>query len=373
MATGCQGPFCHGTGGWCGCNCKCCPPPCCPVVSVRFQCVLNPPCTVSVCCCPDPVPDTLHMKISLGTPAGCPPLNNLTWQIVYDSVNEWWYGETTVMSDPGCGPQVLVKLTMTLKCNISCIWEATLTIDNPVTSITFFPTVVSCNPLHLQVASWTLPGCPLCSGASTTSFDITANAPSPFMMGQDNLPGPPQPMPKFDKKPIFSKKKNFLFGGPFPTSTSLPIQPVCVPISTAGAQPGVCCFEIIDGGIVAVGNGYVNAPTSIVSDNGCDSYNVKINGQTPPVWVNDCQAVVVTLEPVNSCCVCEFLDLSCGPCEASATMLYLPQSRLWKKLVNRSNNKIRINPETGLPYVYIDKAELIRRVIERRQKLRRKK
>jgi hypothetical protein len=38
MQTGCQGPFCHGTGGFCGCNCKCCPPPCCPVVAVYFDC-----------------------------------------------------------------------------------------------------------------------------------------------------------------------------------------------------------------------------------------------------------------------------------------------------------------------------------------------
>lgn len=38
MNTGCQGPFNHGTGGWCGCNCKCCPPPCCPVISVYFDC-----------------------------------------------------------------------------------------------------------------------------------------------------------------------------------------------------------------------------------------------------------------------------------------------------------------------------------------------
>lgn len=38
MNTGCQPPYCHGTGGFCGCNCKCCPPPCCPIISVYFQC-----------------------------------------------------------------------------------------------------------------------------------------------------------------------------------------------------------------------------------------------------------------------------------------------------------------------------------------------
>lgn len=36
--TGCEGPFKNGTGGWCGCNCKCCPPPCCQIISVYFQC-----------------------------------------------------------------------------------------------------------------------------------------------------------------------------------------------------------------------------------------------------------------------------------------------------------------------------------------------
>lgn len=38
MKTGCQGPFVNGTGGFCGCNCKCCPPTCCPFVAVYFDC-----------------------------------------------------------------------------------------------------------------------------------------------------------------------------------------------------------------------------------------------------------------------------------------------------------------------------------------------
>lgn len=38
MQTGCQGPFVNGTGGFCGCDCKCCPPTCCKIISVFFQC-----------------------------------------------------------------------------------------------------------------------------------------------------------------------------------------------------------------------------------------------------------------------------------------------------------------------------------------------
>jgi len=38
MQTGCQGPYVNGTGGFCGCNCKCCPPNCCKVISVYFDC-----------------------------------------------------------------------------------------------------------------------------------------------------------------------------------------------------------------------------------------------------------------------------------------------------------------------------------------------
>lgn len=38
MATGCQGPYKRGSGGFCGCNCGCCPPPCCCNVAVYFDC-----------------------------------------------------------------------------------------------------------------------------------------------------------------------------------------------------------------------------------------------------------------------------------------------------------------------------------------------
>lgn len=35
----CTPPLCYGTGGWCGCNCQCCPPSgCCTSVTQQFQC-----------------------------------------------------------------------------------------------------------------------------------------------------------------------------------------------------------------------------------------------------------------------------------------------------------------------------------------------
>ena len=38
----CTPPLCNGTGSWCGCNCKCCPPPgCCTSVTQTWQCGTN--------------------------------------------------------------------------------------------------------------------------------------------------------------------------------------------------------------------------------------------------------------------------------------------------------------------------------------------
>ena len=35
----CTPPLCNGTGGWCGCNCNCCPPSgCCTTVTQEFKC-----------------------------------------------------------------------------------------------------------------------------------------------------------------------------------------------------------------------------------------------------------------------------------------------------------------------------------------------
>lgn len=34
----CVPPYCHGTGDWCGCNCRCCPPPCCDLIRLTYHC-----------------------------------------------------------------------------------------------------------------------------------------------------------------------------------------------------------------------------------------------------------------------------------------------------------------------------------------------
>lgn len=379
MATGCQGPFCHGTGGWCGCNCKCCPPPCCPVVSVRFQCVENPPCPP----CPlADLPDTLCIEI-MEPESGClcgGGVGNLTrvpgtniWTGTIPNTNGTdtcnWPDLNATFSFCECNPADPDTDTFSLVVdNLGCSSPETVAAEP----------VLSCgNDPFEAIFDVNFD----CVGADCDGAVMIKVYECPI--GLLALPGPPQPMPKFDKKTIMSKNRRFLFGGPFPTSTSLPIQPVCVPLVPGGGSamfgglfgdplPGVCCFEIIDGQIIAVGNGYVNAPASITADNGCEAYTVLLNGQTPPVWVNDCEPITVTVTPDDSCCVCEFIDIQCGPCDGMG-MLYAPSNRLWKKVVSNTNKKVKINPKTGLPYIYIDKTELLRRVVARRQHLRRRK
>ena len=394
MATGCQGPFCHGTGGWCGCNCKCCPPPCCPVVSVSFQCVENPPCEPTCC-------DLLTED----DPA-TPPKRTVPSELFVRLVCDCDLGDASTLAyEPGSCPSGTCRWNADaggrvakVECNDG-VFTATF-VANDIGPISVVLTVLSCDPLHLYADGFEqglnsdaencnqLPGsftnpCVLC--ISETEDDFYNNCGLSGMRAA--LHRPPQPMPTFDRKPIMSKNRRFLFGGPFPTSTSLPIQPFCIPLVcgvTGGAMaafgdgpfgaplPGPCCFEILDGIIVAVGNGWVNAPASIAADNGCVSYNVFLNGMKPPIWVNDCETITVTVSPVDDCCVCELIDIKCGPCDGLG-MLYAPSNRLWKKVVSNTNKKVKINPETGLPYIYIDKAELLRRIVARRQHLRRRK
>lgn len=37
----CNGPFIYGHGGACGCNCRCCPPPCCDKIKIKYKCGLR--------------------------------------------------------------------------------------------------------------------------------------------------------------------------------------------------------------------------------------------------------------------------------------------------------------------------------------------
>lgn len=237
MRTGCQGPFCHGTGGWCGCNCKCCPPPCCNVISVYFEC-----------------------------------------------------GSTATETNPD-------------GCETVNLWD------------------------HLD------------------------------------LPGPPQDMPSFTNERIISKDGKFVFGATA-GDCSVPCETVCVPVTVGPTMPA-CCLELLAGRIYSVGNGYVTAPATIDPNNGiypydCQLYNVKLNGQEPPIFVNDCEEIIVTLEPVSECCECTQVDIRCAPCSSVALFT--------KKMVD---GNVKLNPKTGKPYVYLNKKELMRRLKLRREQLRR--
>lgn len=241
MNTGCQGPYCHGTGGFCGCNCKCCPPPCCPVISVYFQ------------CCP-------------------PPSSGLT-------------------SQP----------------------------------------------------------------APATSWD---NLPVDIPIAKE--------LPDFTSKPIFSEDKRFILGlGSNPPSC--PCETTCVELQ-CGTNLPCCCLELLGGIIYSVGNGYVTAPSTIEVPN-CGMANVFINGLSPPVFVNDCEEINVSLVVTDmSCCPtqCVQIEALCSPCPLMMTA----KTPLWRRKIDARTGKTKINPTTGKPIILLNKAELIKRVLSRKKKSR---
>ncbi len=249
MRTGCQPPYCHGTGGFCGCNCNCCPPPCCPVISVYFDC---------------------------GTP----------------------------YNDP----------------------------DN-------------------------LAGC---------HFDAMPFATTAW----DNLEIQPQvspDLPNFSDTPIFSENGDFTLGcGSVPCS--IPCSTVCVEVECGGFGMPCCCLELLDGKIYSVGNGYVTAPTTI-DVGGCGIAYVYLNGSPPPIFVNDCEEIVVTISgftvAFGSCpcpCRCEQIDIKCSPCVTPMAMAAKP---LWKRKIDPRTGKTKLNPNTGRPIIVINKKELMKRVLKR--------
>jgi len=239
MATGCQGPFVNGTGGWCGCDCKCCPPP--------------------------------------------------------DMV------------------------------------EAVL--------ITYGPP----------------PPVPMASREYTTEYENL------------ELPGPPQDMPEFDMEPIMSKDRRFVFGGPGSTC-SVPCTTFTVTLEPGGPTP-VCGFQVNNGNIIAVGNGTVTVTPLTKDVPDCGTIKILVNGQTPPVFVNDGAGISVTLEyedPWNSfCCAC--VEISEVP---AMYLRAIHKGRLFRHAM--VGNKYKIDPRTGLNIIVIDKAELKRRIETRRRQLRRK-
>ena len=255
MITGCQPPYCHGTGGFCGCNCKCCPPPCCPVIAVYFDCG-----------------------------ALCTPLN-----------------------PEGCNPCETTPF--------AAKWDS-LALQTPV----------------------------------------------------------PENLPEFNNKPIFSAGGDFTLGcGSIPCS--IPCRTVCIEIKCGGLDMPCCCLELIDGVIYAVGNGYVTAPTTVDMED-CGIGTILINGLPPPVFVNDCEIITVqiiteilTIEAGSCPCACEccLIDIKCAPCITPMAMATKP---IWKRKIDPRTGKTKINPKTGRPIIVIDKNELIKRALNRLNKLK---
>jgi hypothetical protein len=184
----------------------------------------------------------------------------------------------------------------------------------------------------------------------------------------------PAPIPQFSKKPIMSEDRRFIFGAGV-TNCSVPCETICVELKCGGNNMPCCCLELLDGKILSVGNGYVTAP-AVISISGCISATVLINGLPPPVFVQDCQEVVVTLVPINDCCQCEQIDVKCGKCPTLSLTFASSFSRtksLFKRKIDARSGKTKINPKSGKPILGIDKNELIKRILNRMKKSRRNK
>ncbi len=244
MNTGCQPPYCHGTGGWCGCNCNCCPPPCCPIIAVYFEC---------------------------GTACASPTM---------------------------------------------------------------------------------------------------LNAHIPTKTAWDNLPIqglPPSEIPGFDPTPILSENGRFSFGN---SPCSIPCETKCVELSCNGFGMPCCCLELLDGKIYSVGNGYVDAVDTITLQEDCgQTGTVLINGQPPPVFVQDCEEIIVTIVPEDpTCCDCKQVDVQCAPCSLMAN-----KKPLWKRKIDPRTGNTKINPNTGRPLIVLDRFELKKRVLARINQLKKRR
>jgi hypothetical protein len=186
----------------------------------------------------------------------------------------------------------------------------------------------------------------------------------------DNLEIKPQvpDLPDFSDSPIFSENGEFTLGcGSIPCS--IPCRTICVEVKCGGLDMPCCCLELLGGKIYAVGNGYVTAPTTIDVGDGCGVATILLNGLPPPVFVNDCEEIVVTITDLmgtffGSCpciCTCQQIDIKCSPC----TPLTFAARPLWKRKVDPRTGKTKLNPNTGKPIILLNKNELLRRVKQR--------
>lgn len=133
----CFGPYRRGFGGWCGCNCGCCPPDNC-VLRYYVTCCCEGGGGGNTCCCPDdPIPDIIFITFSNGT-NNYAPLNDNTYPMTLD--NEQWNTED------GLTP---IVNNVFLFCNEfvgNCFWAVTLNSNTEGCSANENPTNVSCNP-----------------------------------------------------------------------------------------------------------------------------------------------------------------------------------------------------------------------------------
>ena len=199
----------------------------------------------------------------------------------------------------------------------------------------------------------------------------------PFTATWDSLPletPVPSELPEFSGSPIFSAGGDFTLGcGSVPCS--IPCRTICVPLQCGGMGMPCCCLELLDGVIYAVGNGYVTAPTTIDMGD-CGIGTVLINGSPPPVFVNDCEIIVVkvmtqilTIDAGSCPCMCECcqVDVKCAPMTPMAMT-----KPLWKRKVDPRTGKTKLNPNTGKPIIVIDNNELMKRVKKKLTQMRSK-
>jgi len=216
-----------------------------------------------------------------------------------------------------------------------------------------------------------------CFGLSCAPFTLNMANSQPLKQAENPswanlaLPTPTPALPEFSNIPIRSKDGKFQLGtGSVPCT--IPCSNVCVELTCGGGPTPCCCLQLKDGKIYSVGNGHVTAPSTVDIQSSCVYAYVYINGLPPPVFVCDGQEIVVTLVPIEEeCCCCQQVDVQCGPCETQMGFA-AKQIPLWVRKTDKLTGKTKIDPETGLPLLAINKAALLRRIQERAMKSRRR-
>jgi len=352
MATGCVGPYVNGTGGWCGCNCKCCPPAdMTNTVVAEFA-----PCTAPSNACIE----AFNLPTN-GTCTSCSSINLAGVGLSLVSEDDF----TAVYTGSGpsiCAATINYELTLD---KVTDIW--TFKIKNGMSVIASY-TGSATDECDLDVKVLTYAsGTGFCNWPASISIRLHTygtclplSAPNP--MWNLNLPGPIQPPPSFNYRLI--RGNNSAFGGPA-NNCSIPCNPFTVIIKPCNVG-GVCGFQIIEGHHAqAVGNGCVDVDPSLINDINCEDIQIKLNGLTPPIYVNDGDIIDITLEFINpdkKCC-CVLIGMYPG------LSMWAAKPHLFLRKVDSATGKPKINPRTGKPIVVVDKRELIKRLAARKQSL----